>query len=319
MKKSAWGWLTPKIILWIVIIGFGVLIEGVAIYILASDEPFEGPFKDEPKAHALYDKMNEAMRKAESLSFTSDCSSPGNKGANYTVWLKKPNYFRVETLDSDSAPGGTLIGDGNDLWIYWPGERPFFFKQEERDAYEDTKKKVYMRKHTPIGKHSIGHEVGLLGAGIGMMIIDPSTFHGYTDSIQPYIDGVRAMGVDKINGEPFDVIEVSFMERQRSWYLWLSRKDHLPRKIKQVVRVRTDYIKYERWFDVTIDEDISNDLFAWAPPEGWERWEMPRSEDELIKPGALAPDFELASADGDKIRLSDYRGKIVWLYIWRAG
>jgi hypothetical protein len=101
--------------------------------------------------------------------------------------------------------------------------------------------------------------------------------------------------------------------------LWLSRKDHLPRKNKQVVRVRKNLIKYERWFDVTIDEDISNDLFAWMPPAGWERWEMPRSEDELIKPGALAPDFELASADGGKIRLSDYRGKIVWLYIWRAG
>jgi outer membrane lipoprotein-sorting protein len=296
-----------------------VIIESVAIYILASNEPFEGPFKDDPKAHALYDKMVESMREADTLSFTSDCSSPGNKGATYTVWLKKPNYFRVETLDRDSAPGGTLIGDGNDLWIYWPGERPFFFKTEERSDYEDTNKKVYMRKHTPVGKHSIGHEVNLLGAGIGMAIIDPSTFHGYTDSLQKYLDGVRSMGVDKINGKPFDVIEVSFMERQRSWYLWLSRRDHLPRKIKQVVRVRTNIIAYERWFDVTINEPITNDLFVWAPPADWERWEMPRLEDELIKPGALTPDFTLASADGGTITLSDYRGKIVWLYIWRAG
>jgi outer membrane lipoprotein-sorting protein len=308
-----------KITLWIVIVGFAVIIESVAIYILASNEPFEGPFKDDPKAHALYDKMVESMREADTLSFTSDCSSPGNKGATYTVWLKKPNYFRVETLDRDSAPGGTLIGDGNDLWIYWPGERPFFFKTEERTDYEDTNKKVYMRKHTPVGKHSIGHEVNLLGAGIGMAIIDPSTFHGYTDSLQKYLDGVRSMGVDKINGKPFDVIEVSFMERQRSWYLWLSRRDHLPRKIKQVVRVRTNIIAYERWFDVTINEPITNDLFVWAPPAGWERWEMPRLEDELIKPGALTPDFTLASADGGTITLSDYRGKIVWLYIWRAG
>jgi outer membrane lipoprotein-sorting protein len=308
-----------KITLWIVIVGFAVIIESVAIYILASNEPFEGPFKDDPKAHALYDKMVESMREADTLSFTSDCSSPGNKGATYTVWLKKPNYFRVETLDRDSAPGGTLIGDGNDLWIYWPGERPFFFKTEERSDYEDTNKKVYMRKHTPVGKHSIGHEVNLLGAGIGMAIIDPSTFHGYTDSLQKYLDGVRSMGVDKINGKPFDVIEVSFMERQRSWYLWLSRRDHLPRKIKQVVRVRTNIIAYERWFDVTINEPITNDLFVWAPPAGWERWEMPRLEDELIKPGALTPDFTLASADGGTITLSDYRGKIVWLYIWRAG
>jgi hypothetical protein len=28
---------------------------------------------------------------------------------------------------------------------------------------------------------------------------------------------------------------------------------------------------------------------------------------------------ELALADGSKTKLSDYRDKIVWLYIWRAG
>ena len=37
-----------------------------------------------------------------------------------------------------------------------------------------------------------GHEVfGYLGV---MTIVDPSTFHGYTDSLQAYIDGVRSLG-----------------------------------------------------------------------------------------------------------------------------
>ena len=32
-----------------------------------------------------------------------------------------------------------------------------------------------------------------------------------------------------------------------------------------------------------------------------------------------ATDFELLLADETKVKLSDYRGKIVWFYIWRAG
>ena len=46
--------------------------------------------------------------------------------------------------------------------------------------------------------HSIGHEIGQCGAGLGTTTIDPSTFHGYTDSLQPYLDGARFMGTDKV-------------------------------------------------------------------------------------------------------------------------
>jgi hypothetical protein len=59
--------------------------------------------------------------------------------------------------------------------------------------------------------------------------------------------------------------------------------------------------------------------FVWAPPEGWQQWTLPKPEDRLLKPGTAAPDFELLAVDGSKIKLSDYRDKIVWFYIWRAG
>jgi len=163
-----------------------------------------------------------------------------------------------------------------------------------------------MKKATPLARHSIGHEVGWLRAGMGMTIIDPSTFHGYTDSLEPYLDGVRSWDSESIEGQDCDVIEVSFMKRQRIWYIWLSKQDHLPRKIKQVVRVSRPLI-------------IPDDKFAWAPPAGWQQWTPPDLEEKLLKPGAEAPDFELFLANDTKVRLSDYRGKIVWLYIWRAG
>jgi outer membrane lipoprotein-sorting protein len=321
----------------------------------APEKTPQGPgaaFQDEPDAHALYNRMVEAMRKANSLSYVSRYTWE-SKGLTlgdcyYRVWLKKPNYFRVETeipakspLEKQvgkltdllrsivSAPkvetsvpkkGGILIGDGNILWIYWPEGRPQFVRRdEETEADRKSRLSSYMMKPAPLAMHSIGHEVCYLGAPMSMPVIDPSTFHGYTDSLQPYLDGVKSLGEEKVGDEECEKIELSIMKHQRSWFLWLSKNDHLPRKLQQIVRVSHDIIMNEEWSSVTVNADIPDSLFTWKPPEGWTEWKMPKPEDRLLKPGTKAPDFDLASADGSQIKFSDYRGKIVWLYIWRAG
>ena len=92
-------------------------------------------FEDEPAAHALYNQMIETMRTAKSLSYVSNYRAEREgrtvRECNYRVWLKKPNYFRVESENTSPAVvlllgklGGTLIGDGKTLWIYWPEGRP---------------------------------------------------------------------------------------------------------------------------------------------------------------------------------------------------
>lgn len=338
--------MRSKAIIWIMIVLVGVVFVSLAVYLLeptqqkeslevikedeatnaaSKGEIPETVFKDEPEARALYEKMIETMRNAESLSYTSSYRW-GRKTreigrCTYTIWMKKPNYFRIETTNSNSVEGGTLVGDGDYLWIYWPKKRPRF-GDEERESYEKTSSNVYIKKATPIGKYSIGHEVYEVadGAGMNLPIINPSTFHGSTDTLVPYIDWVRGMGKEKVGDEECDVIEVSFMKHQRSWYLWLSREDHLPRKLKQIVRAANDIIMHELWSQVTINAEISMEKFAWAPPEGWRQWSSPDPDENLIKPGQEAPDFELFLADGkSKIKLSDYRGKVVWFYLWKAG
>jgi outer membrane lipoprotein-sorting protein len=281
-------------------------------------------FPDEPAAHALYNQMIQAMRKADSLSYVSHYTFEA-KGltldCQYRAWLKKPNYFRVETKplgrSASRYTGGVLIGDGRRLWIYWPDGRPRWELVDIKDEPE-ARRKSYMTKPAPPGGHSIGHEVAYLGS-ISMPILDPSTFHGYTDSLQEYLDGVRGLGTEKAGSEDCDKIEVSIMKGQRIWYLWLSRRDHLPRKLKQIVRVSFDLVINEQWSAVTLNAEIPNSMFAWKPPKDWKEWRMPKPEERLLKPGAAAPDFELASADGGRIKLSGYRGRVVWFYIWRAG
>jgi outer membrane lipoprotein-sorting protein len=278
-------------------------------------------FPDEPAAHALYKQMIDAMWKADSLSYVSHYSFEARGmtigDCTYRAWLKKPNQFRVETESARRGEGGTLVGDGQYLWIFWPQGRPRQFELDEAD--EATRHTSYMKKFTPRGMHSIGHEVVYLGAGMSMPILDPSTFHGYTDSLQAYVEGVRSLGTEKVGDEECDKIEVSIMKGQRSWYLWLAKRDHLPRKLKQIVRVSYDITMHEDWSSVTLNADIPDEKFAWKPPDGWTEWRLPDPEDRLLKPGTEAPDFEFASIDGQPIRLSDYRGRIVWFYIWRAG
>lgn len=324
-----------KIVIRVIFVVFSVVVC-LAIYLfrpsqrkepsdITSEDKTSGmTFKDEPEARALYEKMIDTMRNAETLSYTSDYMWENKDRqigrCTYTIWMKKPNYFCVETVTEDSKKGGIIVGDGDYLWIYWPTKRPRFAVEEERESYEKTNSNVYMKKAAPRGKHSIGHELAGLGAGMCMSIIDPSTFHGSTDTLEHYIDRIRSIGTEKVSDEECDVIEVSFMKRQRSWYLWLSRKDHLPRKLKQVVRAANDIIMHELWSQVTINAEISMDKFAWVPPESWQQWSLPEPDEDLIKPGQKAPDFKLLSYDGKSIiKLSDYRGKVVWFYIWKAG
>ena len=83
--------------------------------------------------------------------------------------------------------------------------------------------------------------------------------------------------------------------------------------------LRSEAVWEESWSDVAVNAEISNDRFAWSPPKDWKEWKMPDIEESLLKPGTTAPDFELAALNGGKLKLSSFRGQIVWLNKWRCG
>jgi peroxiredoxin/outer membrane lipoprotein-sorting protein len=283
-------------------------------------EPSQPTIKDEPRARALYKKMIEAIRSARTLSYES-CLREEVDGENwepwtYRVWMKKPNFFYVETTTKDGINHGILVGDGQYAWSYWPNGRPWF-SAEDRDAYKKTRFQVYM-KEPASGKYSIGYAKVMLKSNC-FPVLNPSVFQGINDSLEPYIERVRCLGVEKVDGEDCDVIEVSLIDYKRSYMFWISRRDHLPRKLKDVVRTRGEHITQEVWSKVTLNAPIPMEKFRWTPPEGWKQWYPPTPEERLLKVGQAAPDFELLLADGTKIKLSDYRGNVVWLTFWRVG
>lgn len=309
-----------RINVWIMLAVVGLVLEGWALHVIGVSAERWRPamiVKDEPVAHALYEAMLTSVRDATSLSYTSICRGPDGRASAYRVWLKKPNYFRVELVNGLSHRRTMLVGDGEHLWIYWLGDRPFL-STDDANGYERTRSGVYVKKAIR-REDSIGNEMARLGVAWYAVIFDPGVFHGHSGFLGPYLDGVRARGTDGVGGEKCDVIEVSYMHAQRTRYFWLSRRDHLPRKMKEIVRLTDNRVNVEEWSDVTINTEAPKKRFAWSPPESWREWDLPEPEDFLLESGQEAPDFELFSSHEKTIRLSEYRGKVVWLYMWQVG
>ncbi|MBN2070120.1 MAG: redoxin domain-containing protein [Candidatus Krumholzibacteriota bacterium] len=150
-------------------------------------------------------------------------------------------------------------------------------------------------------------------------IFEFSTFHGYDDPMLEHLDAVRGLGSEVTGGEECDVIEVSFMLGQRKKKYWISRENHIPVRLEQVIETVPRYITTEKWSNIEPGLDIDDRLFDWQPGEGWYEYREPVLEDGLIKAGEIAPDFELDLYSGGRFKLSRQRGNLVWLVFWRVG
>jgi peroxiredoxin/outer membrane lipoprotein-sorting protein len=271
-------------------------------------------------ALVLYRTMIRTIRNAKSLYYESDYvwESEGREigRSNYRMWLKKPNYARLESRSNDGTRSGIIVLDGREMWIYWPDGRPYIpMSDSTANARDDMKS--YLQKKASNGSHSIGHETSILGTGMSMTIFDPSIFHGSVDGMDRYLESVKNAGSATVAGEECSVIEVSFMNGQRRKVFWISRRDHLPRKLEETVRATRDIVVREFWRNVERNGKISKKTFVWKPPADWAEYRMPTLGDGLLKHGSEAPDFDVQLLDGSRFRLVEYRGTVVWLVFWR--
>ena len=261
---------------WTAIAMAGLALEAWALYVVSASPAAWSPslvVRDDPVAHTLYEVMVRTIQEATSLSYTSVCSGPDKRVSTYNVRLARPNALRVEVINGPSLKGTTLVGDGNDLWIYWEGDRPFL-RVDDPNTYEKTRSKVYIRRPVSTGGLSIANEMAGLGIAWYGIILDPSLFHGHADPLESSVDGVRARGQDRMGDEECDVIEVSYDRAHRTRYFWISRNDNMPRKVKEIVRrpEASVTVTVEEWSEVTLNPEMPQRMFIWSPPAGWREW-----------------------------------------------
>jgi peroxiredoxin/outer membrane lipoprotein-sorting protein len=287
----------------------------------ASEKRNPGPsIKGDVSALAIYRGMHDAFRDARTLSYESEYVwETGGKEighSTYRVWLKKPNYARLESRSSDGAKIGVLILDGREMWIYWPNGRPYIHDSDSTANTRDDRNS-YIRKDAKEGSHSIARETSVFGTGMSMAILDPSIFHGSPDLMDAVLESVKNAGSGNVDGETCDVIDASYQNGERTRVFWVARRDHLPRMLEETVHVSRDIVVREHWRGVVVNGAIAKEIFSWKPPAGWAEYRLRELEDGLLKPGGGAPDFDLVAIDGTRFRLSENRGKVVWLSFWR--
>jgi len=230
-------------------------------------------FKNDLNARLIYDKMVESIRKAETLYYESECWSetilPGTDKPNYSsekyknkyrVWLKKPNLARMECFYTQKEePYITLISDGDYFWTFW-------------EPSNDRLRNVYMRE--PADNYSIVRD-GYYATNQGT-IIDPSLFYGIIyESSQDSIEAVRKAGAEKVGNEECDIIEISSLMNRISRFIWVSKADNLPRRLREEIRdfhhLDREIVYNELWKNVTVNTDIPKDKFTWKPIPSWQR------------------------------------------------
>jgi peroxiredoxin len=278
--------------------------------------PADQNFKNEPKAYRIFNTMIRTIENARTLYYESVYwfgveGTEGREKTTYRIWLKKPHYGKMEASVHNRITG-TCVVDGEFQRIFW-GQKDLTFEGERYDKFNNM---TYIQNTVQKGHYMSSRIAQELQAHMATLIFDPNIFYSGYDHWNDIMDGVKSHGTEVFIGETCDIIEVSYLDNERSKYFWISQNDHLPRKLIEIVRMDVNLIVKEVWSNVFVNMGIPGAMFSWTPPEGWTQYFYPELEENLLDKGTPAPDFELMSIDGNKIRLADYIGNAVLLHFW---
>lgn len=271
-----------------------------------------------PEAQAALDQVRDAYKALTSLELSGKLSADFdidgqtmNKDAGFTASFAAPNKFRHETTD-DILLGST----GEKIYAYNAADQSYLIADApaERTVASDIP--------SPMGQILDQQNPSLLLALV-------------PDAGGQLVEGVTK--VEKIEDVKIDDASYSALRLttadEADVTLLIDPATHLVRRmsvdLKKTVAARGEQNVNKALYTidyttVTPNEPVKDEAFAWAPPEGArdvaalaaarEEEGGGRAANDLE--GEAAPDFTLSTPDGDEVKLSDLKGKVVVIDFW---
>lgn len=234
-----------------------------------------------------------------------------------SVTSAKPNLIRYEMWEvgdrnalaskPTTAPQFAVVSDGKKRWMQ--ANKTYFVE-------EDSDPKNLMTANEPWD---------------GFFTIDGSLFERVRSSREKQdLVTVHLLKREKVDGVLCDKVEVDLKQRQRGQ----TRETRIVVFLRPDGLVRRQTTKTSRGGSVLIETadllrieknpDLSRQSYAYVPPKGVKAFEMPKGREEatshesLLANGSAAPDFTARDRNGQEVRLSDLKGKVVVLDFWAS-
>jgi peroxiredoxin len=272
-----------------------------------------------PEINATADSRMQAMSKYvgglkrfsvdvdHTIEIPSEDAETQRRSDQRHVIIDRPNRFAVTALEGGDSEG-TVIGDGKQLFAYWPsGQR-------------------YLLGDAPQSFNEILQEEAAQLLGSGRTVLQYATGDWYKQAIASATK-ITLLEPEQVDGVACDRIEVS--QQRVKIVLWIEQGDHaLPRKMEAIRQVEeTDaeaklpkqLVTYTNW---DLEPEITDETFVIDVPEDAEhvdslREEEPNDESPHSLLGAKSPDCELKLLEGGSQKLSDLKDKkVVVLDFW---
>jgi peroxiredoxin/outer membrane lipoprotein-sorting protein len=126
---------------------------------------------------------------------------------------------------------------------------------------------------------------------------------------------------ETVGDTPTDVVVIGLEQPTGSLTVFIGKQDRLVRRVVYEIRGKErapiSYVETVTAFDAK--PKLSDDLFAFTPPEGAKLFEPeppPAMYDRALKPGAAPIPFTVNDLAGKPVTLADYRGKVVLVDFW---